>query len=50
MSICKYFRFHDEGKHLIWKRRAASVPVHPKPMVEGGGVFGEGDGNRCYDG
>jgi len=40
----KHF-FRDWGKHIILLFNVAAIFVHPKPMVEGGGVFGE-DGRK----
>jgi hypothetical protein len=33
--------FRDWGKYIILLSKAAAISVHPKPMAEGGRVFGE---------
>jgi len=41
----KHLFFRDGGKYIILLFSVAAISVHPKPMVEGGGVFGE-DGRK----
>ena len=42
---CKNLFFRDWGKYIMLLFNVAAISVHAKPMVEGGGVFGE-DGRK----